>query len=79
MPEAVLAGTPTHWRVFGHGPTDALALHCSLAHVSSLLKALPQRGQGEAVHLVLVMASLSLSLHILVILHRLRPGEVLEG
>lgn len=32
MPEAVLAGTPTHWRVFGHGPTDALALHCSLAH-----------------------------------------------
>lgn len=32
MPEAVLAGIPTAWRVIGEGPVHALALHCSLAH-----------------------------------------------
>ncbi|WP_022703923.1 alpha/beta fold hydrolase [Pseudorhodobacter ferrugineus] len=32
MPEAVLAGIPTAWRVIGDGPVHALALHCSLAH-----------------------------------------------
>ena len=33
MPEAVLAGHPTHWRVFDRGgPRPVLALHCSLAH-----------------------------------------------
>ena len=32
MPEAVLAGIPTAWRVLGEGTVQALALHCSLAH-----------------------------------------------
>lgn len=32
MPETVLAGTPTAWRIMGNGPVQALALHCSLAH-----------------------------------------------
>lgn len=35
MAEAVLAGVPTHWRVFGGGPVQALALHCSLAHLGA--------------------------------------------
>ena len=32
MPQADLAGVATHYRVFGEGPAQALALHCSLAH-----------------------------------------------
>lgn len=35
MSDAVLAGIPTHWRRFGHGKTQALALHCSLAHLGA--------------------------------------------
>jgi len=32
MPQADLADVPTHYRIFGEGPVQALALHCSLAH-----------------------------------------------
>ncbi|MDN5788762.1 alpha/beta fold hydrolase [Pseudorhodobacter sp.] len=32
MPDADCAGVPTHWRVFGAGEVQALALHCTLAH-----------------------------------------------
>lgn len=35
MPMAVLAGVPTHWRVFGDGAVQGLALHCSLAHLGA--------------------------------------------
>lgn len=35
MTEAVIAGHRTAWRVFGHGPRPALALHCSLAHAGA--------------------------------------------
>lgn len=32
MPDAVLAGYPSFWRVMGQGAQRGLALHCSLAH-----------------------------------------------
>ncbi|MEM7597051.1 MAG: alpha/beta hydrolase [Pseudomonadota bacterium] len=32
MPKAEKAGFPTYWTRFGHGPRDALMIHCSLAH-----------------------------------------------
>ena len=32
MPEGIIAGHPTHWRVIGTGARPALLLHCSLAH-----------------------------------------------
>lgn len=35
MPNSVLAGVLTHWRVFGDGQVQALALHCSLAHMGA--------------------------------------------
>ncbi|RUS59842.1 alpha/beta fold hydrolase [Pseudorhodobacter sp. E13] len=44
MPEAVLGGIQTHWRVLGEGAAQALALHCSLAHSGAwagLAKELP--------------------------------------
>lgn len=35
MADAVLAGVPTHSRVFGQGAVQAMALHCSLAHLGA--------------------------------------------
>lgn len=32
MPDAVLGGVPTHWITAGHGPRQALLIHCSLGH-----------------------------------------------
>ncbi|NUB44418.1 alpha/beta fold hydrolase [Fertoebacter nigrum] len=32
MPQAEVFGHPTHWRVYGSGARQGLALHCSLAH-----------------------------------------------
>lgn len=32
MADGVFGGIATHWRVFGQGDSQALALHCSLAH-----------------------------------------------
>lgn len=45
MPSALLAGVPTHSRVFGEGAVQAMALHCSLAHLgawSELSKHMPE-------------------------------------
>lgn len=32
MPEDIRGGYPTFWREFGHGPREALMIHCSLSH-----------------------------------------------
>ncbi|SMO87660.1 Pimeloyl-ACP methyl ester carboxylesterase [Thalassovita litoralis] len=32
MPKELRGGYPTFWREFGHGPREALMIHCSLSH-----------------------------------------------
>lgn len=32
MPKDLRGGYPTYWRSFGHGPREALLIHCSLSH-----------------------------------------------